>query len=92
MFKKKEPEISEEKKQQILSKIRPLIASELQINQEQITAETSFSEDLGVDSLQSIEITMALEEVFNIEILDREVEKMKTVGDIIAYLAKRIEI
>ena len=91
MFKKKEPEISEEKKQQILRRIRPLIASELKVSQEQITEGTRLFEDLGVDSLQSIEVTMVLEEAFNIEILDREAEKMKTVGDIIAYLAKRIE-
>ena len=68
-----------------------MIASELQVSQEQITEGTRLSEDLGVDSLQSIEVTMVLEEAFNIEILDREAEKMKTVGDIIAYLAKRIE-
>ena len=89
MFKKKEIKISNEKKQEILLKIKPIIAKELEISQDRITLDSKLVEDLGADSLDAIEIVMALEEEFNIEILDEDQESLKTIEDIIVYLAEK---
>jgi len=51
--------------------------------------ETSFIDDLGADSLDSIELAMALEDKFNLEIPDEDVEKMNTVGDVVKYIAAK---
>lgn len=83
MFKK---EIPEERKKAIFLKIRPIIAKGLQVDENKIELSSRIVEDLGADSLDSIEITMALEEAFNIEIVDTEAEKMKTIEDIVFYL------
>jgi len=91
MFKKKESEIPEERKQAIFLKIKPIIAGELKIDEDKITLTSKIIEDLGADSLDAIEIVMALEEEFNIEILDDDSEKMKTVEDIVVYLNTRIK-
>lgn len=86
---KKEDKITEEKKQEILFKIKPIIAKELGIKEENIILEAKIEEDLGADSLDAIEVIMDLEEAFNIEIMDEDTEKMKTIEDIVRYLAKR---
>lgn len=92
MFKKKEDNIPNDRKQKIFLKIKPIIARQLQIDEAQITLESKFVDDLGAESLDAIEITMALEEAFNIEILDVDVEKMITVEDVVAYLAQRVQV
>lgn len=89
MFKKKESEIPENRKQSILLKIKPIIAKQLEISEERITLEAKIIEDLGADSLDAIEIVMALEESFNIEIMDEDADKMQTVEDVVVYLAER---
>lgn len=86
---KKEDKVTEERRQEILLKIKPIIAKELGIKEENITLEAKIEEDLGADSLDAIEIIMDLEEAFNIEIMDEDSEKMKTIDDIIRYLVKR---
>ncbi|MCK9615285.1 MAG: acyl carrier protein [Candidatus Omnitrophica bacterium] len=63
----------------------------LEVDEEKITPKARIAEDLGADSLDSVDITIKLEEVFNIEILDEDVEKMKTVDDILTYLAHNKE-
>lgn len=88
MFKKKEKEVPEERKQEIFLKIRPIIAKELQVDKDKIELSSRIAEDLGADSLDSIEIVMALEEEYNIEILDVDAEKLKTIEDIVFYLAE----
>lgn len=88
MFKKKEKEVPEERKQEIFLKIRPIIAKELQVDEDKIELSSRIVEDLGADSLDSIEIAMALEEEYNIEILDVDAEKLKTIEDIVFYLAE----
>jgi len=90
MFKKREKDIPEERKQALFSKIRPIIAKELAIEENQIVPASKIGEDLVADSLDVIEIIMSLEEEFNIEILDADAEKMKTVEDIVLYLAERV--
>lgn len=73
----------------IFGKIRSLISEQLDIDEEKITSETTF-EDIEADSLDVVELVMALEEEFDLEIADEEVEKIKTVGDIVRYIEKHI--
>ncbi|MGG7163671.1 acyl carrier protein [Clostridium ihumii] len=75
----------------MFEKIREKIAEQLSINPEEITLESSFIDDLGADSLDIVELIMALEEEFDIEIPDEDAEKISTVGDVTEYLKTRIE-
>ena len=70
----------------MLEKIKALLAEELGVNADEITAETSFKEDLGADSLDLFELVTNLEEEYNIEIPAEELEEMTTVGKVIDYL------
>ena len=70
----------------MLEKIKALLAQELGVNAEEITAETSFKEDLGADSLDLFELVTNLEEEYNIEIPAEQLEEMTTVGKVIDYL------
>lgn len=70
----------------MLEKIKALLAEELGVNADEITAETSFKEDLGADSLDLIELVTNLEEEYNIEIPAEQLEEMTTVGKVIDYL------
>jgi acyl carrier protein len=90
-FRRKKNERLEQKKQEILSKIKPIFSQILKASEERITPNAKIAEDLGADSLNSIEILMALEELLNIEISDEDVERMKTVDDVLNYLAQNKE-
>ena len=70
----------------MLEKIKALLAEELGVNADEITAETSFKEDLGADSLDLFELITNLEEEYNIEIPAEQLEEMTTVGKVIDYL------
>ena len=70
----------------MLEKIKSLLAEELGVNADEITAETSFKEDLGADSLDLFELVTNLEEEYNIEIPAEQLEEMTTVGKVIDYL------
>src|SRR3989344_608404 len=67
-------------------KIKAIIAEQLGVKPEEVTPGASFIDDLGADSLDTVELIMALEEEFNVEIPDEDAEKMKTVGDAIRYI------
>ena len=67
-------------------KVKKIIAKQLGVNEDQVKPEASFINDLGADSLDTVELVMALEEEFDIEIPDEEAEKIKTVGDAINYI------
>lgn len=67
-------------------KVREIIANELGVEMEKVTDEASFVEDLGADSLDTVELVMAFEEEFGVEIPDEDAELMQTVGDAIRYL------
>ncbi len=67
-------------------KVKEIIAKELEVGVQQLTPEAKFIEDLGADSLDIVELVMALEEEFQIDIPDEDAEKMKTVGDAMNYL------
>ena len=70
----------------MLEKIKALLAEELGVNAEEITAETSFKEDLGADSLDLFELVTNLEEEYNIEIPAEELENLTTIRKVIDYL------
>lgn len=67
-------------------RVKEIIAKELDVDVKQLMPEAKFIEDLGADSLDIVELVMALEEEFNIEIPDEEADKLKTVGDAMNYL------
>ncbi len=67
-------------------KVKDIIAKQLGVDNEKVTAEASFVEDLGADSLDTVELVMALEEEFETEIPDEEAEKITTVKDAIDYI------
>jgi acyl carrier protein len=70
-------------------KVKAIVAEKLGVNVDQVKAESSFIDDLGADSLDTVELVMAFEEQFNIEIPDEDAEKMKTVKDAISYLQSK---
>jgi acyl carrier protein len=71
------------------SKVRKIIADRLQVDIDSVTPEANFVEDLGADSLDLVELVMAFEEDFGLEIPDQDAETMKSVGDAINYLNKK---
>ncbi len=70
-------------------RVKEIIAKELEVSPEQLTHEASFIDDLGADSLDTVELVMALEEEFGIDIPDEDADKIKTVGDVLNYLKNR---
>ena len=70
----------------MLDKIKEMVADQLNVDAAEITAETSFKDDLGADSLDLFELVMALEEEFGIEIPTEDLEQIATVGDVIKYI------
>jgi len=67
-------------------RVKEIIAKELEVEAQQLTPEAKFIEDLGADSLDIVELVMALEEEFGIDIPDEDADKLKTVGDAMNYL------
>ncbi|MBU0693979.1 MAG: acyl carrier protein [Candidatus Omnitrophica bacterium] len=70
-------------------KIKEIIAEQLGVKKEEIKPESSFIDDLGADSLDTVEVVMALEEEFGIEIPDEDAEKITTVGEAIKYIGEK---
>ena len=73
----------------MLEKMKEIIAEQLGVEEDEITPDTSFQEDLGADSLDLFELTMALEEEYDTEIPAEELEDIETVGDVIEYLREK---
>ena len=73
----------------VQDKITEIIVEQLGVKPEEVTPEASFVDDLGADSLDTVELVMALEEEFGIEIPDEEAEKIQTVGDAIKYIEEK---
>ena len=67
-------------------KVKSIIVEQLGVEEEEVNMEASFIEDLGADSLDIVELVMALEEEFDLEIPDEDAEKIKTVADAVAYI------
>jgi acyl carrier protein len=75
---------------EVASKVREIIMDKLGTSEEKITPEASFRNDLGADSLSTVELMMELEEAFGVEIEDEEAEKIQTVKDAIDYIEKKM--
>ncbi|HET7109260.1 MAG TPA: acyl carrier protein [Gemmatimonadales bacterium] len=71
-------------------KVKDIIVEELGVERDKLTSEASFMEDLGADSLDTVELVMAFEKEFDIDIPDEDAEKMRTVGDAMNYLHSKI--
>jgi len=78
-------------KDSIEVRVKEIIVNELGVEAEKVTPEASFVEDLGADSLDTVELVMAFEEQFGIDIPDEDAEKMGTVGEAIKYLQSNLD-
>ena len=72
--------------EEVFEKVKAIIVEQLQVNEDIVTEEASFIDDLGADSLDIVELIMALEEEFGIEIPDGDAEKVTTVEDVVNYI------
>lgn len=75
----------------VAAKVKEIIIDELGVDPEKVNSEASFVDDLGADSLDTVELVMAFEEEFTIDIPDEDAEQMRTVGEAVAYIEKHQE-
>lgn len=75
----------------VFDKIKDIIVEQLDVEEDAVTMEASITEDLGADSLDVVDLVMSIEESFDVEIPDEEVENIKTVGDIVKYIENEVE-
>lgn len=76
----------------ILEKVVELVVNQMGVEKEEVVLEASFIEDLGADSLDTVELVMALEEEFKIDVPDEDAEKLITVGDAVEYIKSRVQV
>jgi acyl carrier protein len=81
-----------EKQKEITEKVKQIISEQLGVEEAEVTPSASFVDDLGADSLDTVELVMALEENFDIEIPDDAAEKIRTVQDAIDYIDKHSKV
>lgn len=74
----------------IFETVKSVVAEQLGVDEEEITMESSFNDDLEADSLDIVELMMALEDEFKIEISDEEAGKISTIGDVVEYIKERV--
>ncbi|MBN1273665.1 MAG: acyl carrier protein [Candidatus Aminicenantes bacterium] len=77
-------------REELLKKVKAIVADKLSISEDQVTEEASFIDDLGADSLDTVELVMALEDEFDMDIPDDEAEKLTTVGKAMDYVIGHI--
>ena len=77
-----------EEKKEIVEKVKQIISEQLGVDENEVTPSASFVDDLGADSLDTVELVMAFEEAFDIEIPDEDAEKIRTVQDAVDYISK----
>jgi len=76
----------------VFKRLKELLAEQFMVNEDDIKLDTSFADDLGADSLDIVELTMAIEEEFDItEISDEDLPRLVTVGDVVRYISERID-
>lgn len=73
----------------VFEKITQMLADQLDANIDDMTMETKIGEDLGADSLDVVELLMAIEEEFDVEIPDEDIEALKTIGDVVEYIQNK---
>lgn len=73
-------------------KVKQIIVEQLGVDEAEVTANASFVDDLGADSLDTVELVMAFEEAFDIEIPDEDAEKIRTVQDAVDYISKNAKV
>jgi acyl carrier protein len=76
---------------ELLKKVKAIVADKLSISEDQVTEEASFIEDLGADSLDTVELVMALEDEFSLDIPDEDAEKLTTVGKAMDYIIGHVK-
>ena len=74
----------------VLEKVKMILSSQFEVDADTITAETNVIEDLGADSLDVVDMLMSLEDEFDVEIPDEEIEKMRTVADVVSYIEEHM--
>lgn len=74
----------------VLEKVRGILAHQFDVAADTITADTNIMEDLGADSLDVVDMLMSLEDEFDVEIPDEEIEKMRTVADVVSYIEEHM--
>ena len=75
----------------VFEKVKSILIDQLDVEEEKVTPEASIADDLGADSLDIVDLVMSLEEEFDLEIPDDQVETIKTVGDIVKYIEDNID-
>ena len=76
---------------EVAEKVKKIVVEQLGVSEDQVTPEAKFIEDLGADSLDQVELVMALEEAFGSDIPDEDAEKLTTVGDAIKYVESKTQ-
>jgi acyl carrier protein len=76
---------------ELLKKVKAIVADKLSIGEDQVTEEASFIDDLGADSPDTVELVMALEDEFNLDIPDEDAEKLTTVGKAMDYIVGHVK-
>ncbi|MDL2292458.1 acyl carrier protein [Acholeplasma sp. OttesenSCG-928-E16] len=75
----------------VFEKVKKIIANELNVPEEKITLEASLVDDLGADSIDAVEVIMAIEDEFDIEISDEAMKDVKTIGDMVNFIEKNVK-
>lgn len=70
----------------VLEKVKSILAEQFDVEEEKITTETDLQEDLGADSLDVVDLLMSIEDEFEVEVPDEEIENIKTVGSLVSYI------
>lgn len=78
-------------REEILAKVKTVVAEKLNVGEDQVTTDAKFVEDLGADSLDQVELIMAMEDEFELKIPEEEAEKLDTVGSAVAYIVDKAE-
>jgi len=79
-------------KEEILAKVKSVVAEKLNVGEDQVTGDAKFVEDLGADSLDQVELIMALEDEFELKIPEEEAEQLSTVGTAVDYIASKLKV
>ena len=75
----------------VVDKVKKIIVDQLDVEEDKVTEAASITDDLGADSLDVVDLVMSFEEEFDIEIPDDQVEKIKTVGDIVKFIEEKVD-